>query len=270
MFRWSGITANSTIYRPGNRQEDLTACGRYLNTPIQYNQVPLSTDKFAKLNHSALKRYIDGGNVIETDDRYQIDKTFEYYPTVIFALSGDRIDTTKAFKKLPWQEIRVPDGWTAKELSVEDRQWLMTCFVARGLQVIDGIECFTQESKQTDLAQLIRQFTDKFCESEPGSFTSGKDFNKSFSQYINTLPYSVDLPGSTKLSLAVKECTGWVYDSLKSHTTMGFVDIRLNENKLSAALAEHEACKEQLQQERTARSFHDYLNEITSLVLWPN
>lgn len=270
LLRWSGITAKSTIYRPGSGQEDLITYGCYLNTSIQYNQVSLSTDEFAKLNHSALKRYIDGGNVIETDDRYQVDKTFEYYPTVIFALSGDRIDTTKAFKKLPWQEIRVPDGWTAKELSVEDRQWLMTCFVARGLQMIDGMECLTQESKQTGLTQLIRQFADKFCESKPGSFTSGKDFHESFRQYINTLPYSVDLPGSTKLSLAVKECTGWMYDSLKSHTTMGFVGIHLNKDRLNAALAENEAHKEQLQQERTARSFHDYLNEITSLVLWPN
>lgn len=266
LFQLIGVQPDSTAYEPGNQQKKLIAYGRYLAAPIQINYVP----SYTKLEHKKLKRYINGGSILKTNDPYQMKATFDYYPTVIFAFDGDKIDKTSVFESLPWKEINVPVDWSAAGLSDIDNQWLKTCLVARGLQIIDGIEGLTQESKQTDLAQLIRQFADKFCESKPGSFTSGKDFRKSFSRYINTLPYSVDLPGSTKLSLAVKECTGWMYDSLKSHTTMGFVGIHLNEDKLSAALAENEARKEQIQQERTARSFHDCLNEITSLVLWPN
>lgn len=266
LFQLIGVQPDSTAYEPGNQQIKLIAYGRYLAAPIQINYVP----SYTKLEYKKLKRYINGGSILKTNDPYQTKATFDYYPTVIFAFDGDKIDKTSVFGTLPWKEINVPVNWSATGLSDIDNQWLKICLVARGLQIIDGIEGLTQESKQTDLAQLICQFADQFCKSEPGSFTSGKDFYKSFSQYINTLPYSINLPGPNNLPSIVVQSTKWVYDSLKSHTTMGFVGIHLNKDKLVVALAENEAYKKQLQQERTARSFHDYLNEITSLVLWPN
>lgn len=255
----------------GNKQDDLMIYNQALNIPIQCNFFPLSTDRFANLNHNKLKRYINGGEILEIDDPYQIAEVCNYYPTVIFLSEGDTIDTSKAFKNLPWREICVPDGWTTAGLSLNDVQWLKTCLVARGLQIIDGSESRHQESIRPDLEQIARQFVNKFCKEDPGSYIDSKAFYDAISKYIDTLPHAIQLPGSTKFLNSVEQWIGRKRKVIRSNKNRkGFDGIRLNEDKLESALAENEARKEQVRRERAERSFHDYLNDITSLVIWSN
>lgn len=265
LFQLIGVQPDSTAYEPGNQQKKLIAYGRYLAAPIQINYVP----SYTKLEHKKLKRYINGGSILKTNDPYQMKATFDYYPTVIFAFDGDKIDKTSVFESLPWKEINVPVDWSAAGLSDIDNQWLKTCLVARGLQIIYDSE--PHSTDQPDLKQIVHQFTDSFCELTPGSYTGCKQFYDNLQRYISMLPYKANIPGTNTMYKQISEWMGWKRNDVRPNgNLLAFIGVQLDVGKLDAVLAKNEAYEEQLQQERTARSFHDHLNEITSLVLWPN
>lgn len=269
LFQFVDNRTSNLLYTAKNdEQNNLITLSEAFNTPIQCNYSPLSTDEFAKLKHSKMVRYLNGGEILELDDQYQTVKSCNYYPAVLFISEGDTINTSKAFKNLPWKEICVPDDWTDEGLYPQDYQWLKTCLVARGLQMIAGFELRQQKSEQFDLEQIVRQFADTFCEEDSDSYINGKDLYNAIFEYTGTFPYTIELPGSSTFLGSVEQWIGRKRKEVRRNKNrMGFEGIRLNEDKLKAALAENKSKKGQEQRERAERSFHDYLNEITSLVL---
>lgn len=65
-------TSGSLYNVKGDKQSNLTVYNQEFNAPIQYNKNIISTDKFANLNHNKMKRYINGGEIFEIDDPYQV------------------------------------------------------------------------------------------------------------------------------------------------------------------------------------------------------
>lgn len=261
---------DDTIYTSSrNRLEKYIVYDHSLRFSIQFNSCPMSSEQFAALNHSQFQRYIEGGELIDIEDPYQVEKTASYYPTVIFLAEGNTVEPDKAFKKLPWQEINVPDGWTAQGLSLEDYQWLKTCFVARGLQLVQGHEQIRVQSEQMDVEQVVRQFVGAFCAHIPEQRTDCKTFYNALKNYISTLPYEVELKGSTTTLHLVADWMGWErIEDRKNKNRKAFEGIRLDMDKLDAAIKENLAQREQEKHDRTVHGFHDYLTEITGLVLW--
>lgn len=112
--------------------------------------------------------------------------------------------------------------WTFKNLSTEDYQWLKTGFVAKGLQLIQGVE--RRQAEQITSEQLVRQFAADFCEYDPDSRINCKDFRELLLEYKSSLPYEVNLEGSTKINKLVVDCMGWKYEDdrkkvIKRHFT---------------------------------------------------
>ncbi|MCM1148470.1 MAG: hypothetical protein NC319_00070 [Butyricicoccus sp.] len=260
----------STVYNPKLTQARMDLIYDQIKQHlIQFNSDPISATEFAKLNHSKLNGYINGGEIIVVDDPYQIKETESYYPLVAFFSEGNSMDTEKAFRSLPYKEINVPDGWTSKDLSREDFQWLKICLVAKGLQLIQGYERRKVQSEQINIDHVVRRFANDFCKRIKDSRTGCKTFYKALKNYLDTLPYDGKLEGSTKTTEYVAALMNWeCKDDRKNKNRKAFWDIYLDEDKLNAAIEENKAKKEQEQQERAARSFHEYLNEITELVIW--
>lgn len=258
---------DDTIYANHYRTEKNMVYDQTAQFRIQLNFQELSSKQFEKINHKQLERYIEGEEPVYIKDPYQVGKIATYSPLVAFLSMGEGIDT-RAFKKLHWKEIDVPVEWTFINFSEEDYQWLKTCFVAKGLQLIHGIEC--RQAEQNTPKQLVRQFATDFCEYAPGSRINCKEFRELLLEYISTLPYEVKLGGSTTLNKLVVECTGWKYeDDRKNGNKKAFYDVRLDMDKLKATTEENRARQEQERQARIARSFREYLDEITELVIWP-
>lgn len=260
-----------TLYSPSQNQfEKYIVYDQSLRFLIQWNTSLLTTEEFAALNHTQLSRYIKGGDeIIEIDDPYQTEKTAAYTPAVLFLADGDRIDTVKAFKKLPWRELHIPDDWCTPALPLADIQWLKTCFVARGLQIVQGLDRRREQEGQIGLEQVVRQFAADFCETGPDYRTDCKTFYAALKDYIAALPYEVDLEGSTTTNRLIKTYMGWeCFADRKNKNRLAFEGVRLDMDKLNAALTEAQEQKEQKRRERTAQSFHTYLTQTSSLVLW--
>lgn len=259
---------DDTIYANHYRKEKNMVYDQAAQFLIQINFLELSSEQFEKINHKQLGRYIEGDEPVYIRDPYQVGKIATYSPLVSFVSSGESIDTAKAFKKLHWKEIDVPVGWTFKTLSTKDYQWLKTCFVAKGLQLVHGIE--RRQAEQVTPEQLVHQFAADFCEIDPDSRINCKVFREALLEYESTLPYEVKLGGSTTLNKLVAGRTGWKYeDDRRNGNQKAFYHVRINMDKLRKTIEENKARKEQERQARIARTFREYLDEITELVLWP-
>lgn len=262
-----------TLYSSSRDQfETYIIYDQFLRFLIQWNRSPLTTEAFANLNHTQLGRYMKGDSeIIEIDDPYQTEKTAAYTPAVLFLAEGDRIDAVKAFKKLPVKKLHIPDNWSIPALPLADIQWLKTCFVARGLQIVQDLDRRREQEGQTGLEQVVRQFAANFCETGPDSRTDCKTFYAALKDYIAALPYEVDLKGSTITNRLIETWLGWKrIEDRKNKNRLAFEGVQLNRDKLNAAITEAQEKKEQRKQERAARDFHEYLAETSSLVLWPS
>lgn len=238
---------------------------------LQWNKDVLTAEQLSHLNHSRLKRYIEGGAEIEIDDPYQTEETAAYTPAVLFLVEGDGIDTEKAFKKLPVKKLYIPDDWRIPTLLLADIQWLKTCFVARGLQIVQGFDRCREQEGQTGLELVVRQFAADFCETGPDYRTDCKMFYAALKNYIAALPYEVDLEGSTTTSRLIETYMGWErLADRKNNNRLAFEGVQLDVDKLDSAIAKAQEKKEQRKQEQAARDFHEFLAETNSLVLWPS
>ena len=274
-FRWLYQLAegkiSSTLYISNqNKSEKGMIYDQTQEILLQWNKDVLTAEQLSHLNHSRLKRYIEGGAEIEIDDPYQTEETAAYTPAVLFLAEGDGIDTEKAFKKLPVKKLYIPDDWRIPTLLLADIQWLKTCFVARGLQIVQGFDRCKEQEGQTGLEQVVRQFAEDFCETGSDSRTDCKMFYAALKNYIAALPYEVDLEGSTTTSRLIETYMGWErLADRKNNNRLAFEGVQLDVDKLDSAIAKAQEKKEQRKQEQAARDFHTYLTETSNLVLWP-
>ncbi len=274
-FRWLYQLAegkiSSTLYISNqNKSEKGMIYDQTQEILLQWNKDVLTAEQLSHLNHSRLKRYIEGGAEIEIDDPYQTEETAAYTPAVLFLAEGDGIDTEKAFKKLPVKKLYIPDDWRIPTLLLADIQWLKTCFVARGLQIVQGFDRCKEQEGQTGLEQVVRQFAEDFCETGSDSRTDCKMFYAALKNYIAALPYEVDLEGSTTTSRLIETYMGWErLADRKNNNRLAFEGVQLDVDKLDSAIAKAQEKKEQRKQEQAARDFHEFLAETNSLVLWP-
>ncbi len=262
---------NATLFNSNqNKLKEYMICDQSRGVLIQWNTDWITVEQLARLNQSRLSRYIEGSEEIEIDDPYQVEQTVAYSPAVLFLSDGDTIDSTKAFKKLPVRELDIPYDWRIPTLSLSDIQWLKTCFVARGLQTVQGLTQREEQGERTSLEQIVRQFAADFCETGADYRTDCKVFYETLKDHIDTLPYQVDLAGSTTTNRLIETWMGWERRTDRTNKNrLAFEGVRLDMDKLNAALTEAQGQKEQKRRERTAQNFHTYLTQTSCLVLWP-
>lgn len=273
--RWlmalTGNKGSCSIYHSSliKREKELI-CDQTAHMLFQYNENFLSTEEFANLNHNQMKAYIDGGAIFKMDDPYQENCVVHYSPVVIFISRGDEIVAKKAFKKLPWKDIVVPNDWTSYGISESDCQWLRTCLVAKGLQIIHGFERVGGQTSSISLEQITRQFVDSFCELSQNKRTDCKTFYTALKEYIDAFSFKIQLSGSTTTIKQVGKWMNWTQkEDRKNKNRKAFEGVVLNHDKLGAELKKRKELKIQAEESRDIQEFHDYLCDISKLVIWP-
>lgn len=262
--------SHSVYAKTQDKQLEQLAYDQVSNRLIQYNKDNLSEKEFAALNHSQMKAYLEGGKIAEIDNCYQVDNAIIYNPVIIFASRGNEIEPCQAFKKLPWREICVPDMWKAGRLTLEDRQWLKTSFIARGMQLIYVSEKVSRDSSQADLEQIVHKFTKEYCEQGSDLRTDCKTFYSRLKDYIAALPFDVKLGGSTTTCQNIACWMKWTSKAdRKNRNRLAFEGVAINDEKLNAAIEENQGRKKQAEQERMKQGFREELVRISELVSWP-
>lgn len=226
---------------------------------LQINSLMVSKKHFSEINHSAVKKLMQGRNVTENQDPFIPYSNSEYSPLIALAQYETELD--EFFKSLTYQTITI-ENFDLKSLTAEDISWLKLYLTANGLHI-------THSKKQNIdsaivLDELIHNFIHDCCDKEQGKYIETKKIGSALKSYAAAIGLNnIELLSKpTKLAKKVEEAGISTAILRKANNKKCFIDIDFSEEKLFKFI------NEKLENPSQSKEFFDFIESMTELVLF--
>lgn len=226
---------------------------------LQINSLMVSKRHFAEINHSAVKKLMQGRKVTEKEDPFIPYANSEYSPLVTLVQYETEFDDF--FKNLTYQTVTIKN-FNFKSLAAEDISWLKLYLTANGLHIIHGEKQTTD--KELILNELIHNFIHDCCDKEQGKYIETKKFGNHLKSYAAAMGLdNIELLSKpTKLAKKVEEVGISTAVLRKANNKKCFIDIDVSEEKLS------EFIKAKSEIDFANKEFSEAIDSMTELVLY--
>ena len=226
---------------------------------LQINSLMVSKRHFAEINHSAVKKLMQGRKVTEKEDPFIPYADSGYSPLIALVQYETELD--EFFKNLPHQTVTI-ENFNLKLLTAEDISWLKLYLTANGLHIIHGERQTIDKGLVLD--ELIHSFINDCCDKEQGKYIETKKFSKALKSYAAAMGLDdIELLSKpTKLAKKVEEVGIPTAVLRKANNKKCFIDIDVSEEKLLKFISEKNKIKSQ------DKDFFDFIESMTELVLY--
>ncbi len=252
-------TSASIYEKKGKKLIESLTLDHASHSLLQINSVMVSKRHFSEINHSAVKKLMQGRKVTEKEDPFIPYTNGEYSPLIALVQYETELD--EFFKNLTCKTVTI-ENFDLKVLTAEDIGWLKLCLTANGLHIIHG------EKQNVDneivLDELIHNFIRDCCDKEQGNYIETKKFGKALKSYAATMGSdNIELLSKpTKLAKKIEDVGIPTSVLRKANNKKCFIDIDVSEEKLLKFISEKDKIKSQ------DKDFFDFIDSMTELVLY--
>lgn len=226
---------------------------------LQINSLMVSKRHFAEINHSAVKKLMQGRNVTEKQDPLIPYANSEYSPLIALVQYETELD--EFFKNLTYQTVTI-ENFNLKFLTSEDISWLKLYLTANGLHIIHG----EKQTMDTGIVldELIHSFIHDCCDKEQGNYIETKKLGNALKSYAAAIGLgNIELLSKpTKLAKKVEEAGIPTAVLRKANNKKCFIDINVSQEKLLKFISEKSENASQ------SKDFFDFVESLSELVLY--
>ena len=226
---------------------------------LQINSLMVSKKHFSEINHSAVKKLMQGRKVTEKEDPFIPYSNSEYSPLI--ALIQYETELDEFFKNLTYKTVTI-ENFNLNVLTPQDISWLKLYLTANGLHIIHGEKQTMDTSIVVD--ELIHDFICDCCDKEQGKSIETKKFGSALKSYAAAMGLdNIELLSKpTKLAKKVEEAGISTAVLRKANNKKCFIDIDVSEEKLLKFISERPGNASQ------SKDFFDFVELMTELVLF--
>ena len=252
-------TSASIYEKKGKKLIEALTLDHANHSLLQINSLMVSKRHFAEINHSAVKKLMQGRKVTEKEDPFIPYADSEYSPLIALVQYETELD--KFFKNLPYQTVTL-ENFDLKSLTVEDICWLKLYLTANGLHIIHGERQTIDKGLVLD--ELIHSFINDCCDKEQGKYIETKKIGSALKSYADAMGLdNIELLSKpTKLAKKVEGMGIPTAVLRKANNKKCFIDIAVSEEKLLKFI------NKRIENASQSKDFFDFVEAMTELVLY--